>query len=125
MSGMEPLQCFPALRTISRLLLWISQVQQPGSYFLGAGDTNTRTFRIGEDAWRDSIVKAVNFMYSERCGTVIPGIQGICHQDDYSFHSDKRILVNGGYHDAGEHSDDGLLLHRPGSQSSLSSLPYG
>ena len=41
-------------------------------------------------------------MYSERCGTVIPGIHGICHQDDYTFHGDKRILVNGGYHDAGD-----------------------
>ena len=83
-------------------VLDFSQVQQPGNYFLRAGDTTTRTFRIGEDAWRDSIVKAVNFMYSERCGTVIPGIHGICHQDDYTYHGDKRILVNGGYHDAGD-----------------------
>lgn len=83
-------------------VLDFSQVQQPGNYFLRSGDRTTRPFRIGEDAWRDSIVKAVNFMYSERCGTVIPGIHGICHQDDYSFHGDKRILVNGGYHDAGD-----------------------
>ena len=83
-------------------VLDFSQIQQPGNYFLRAGDTTTRTFRIGEDPWRDSIVKAVNFMYSERCGTVIPGIHGICHQDDYTFHGDKRILVNGGYHDAGD-----------------------
>ncbi|MFZ0519309.1 MAG: glycoside hydrolase family 9 protein [Acidobacteriaceae bacterium] len=83
-------------------VLDFSQVQQPGNYFLRSGDTTTRTFRIGEDAWRDSIVKAVNFMYSERCGTVIPGIHGICHQDAYTYHGDKRILVNGGYHDAGD-----------------------
>ncbi len=83
-------------------VLDFSQVQQPGTYFLRAGDTTTRTFRIGEDAWRNSVVKAINFMYSERCGTVIPGIHGICHQDDYTFHGDKRILVNGGYHDAGD-----------------------
>jgi hypothetical protein len=88
-------------------VLDFSQVQQSGNYFLRAGDTTTRPFRIGEDAWRDSIVKAVNFMYSERCGTVIPGIHGICHQDDYSFHGDKRILVNGGYHDAGDLSATG------------------
>ena len=41
-------------------------------------------------------------MYSERCGTVIPGIHGVCHQDDYTVHGDKRIVVNGGYHDAGD-----------------------
>jgi hypothetical protein len=83
-------------------VLDFSQVQQPGTYFLRAGDTKTRTFRIGEDVWSDSVVKAINFMYSERCGTVIPGIHGICHQDDYTYHGDKRILVNGGYHDAGD-----------------------
>ncbi len=88
-------------------VLDFSTVQQPGNYFLRSGDTSTRSFRIGDDAWRDSIVKAVNFMYSERCGTVVPGIHGICHQDDYSFHGDKRILVNGGYHDAGDLSATG------------------
>ncbi|MGO8717884.1 MAG: glycoside hydrolase family 9 protein [Acidobacteriaceae bacterium] len=88
-------------------VLDFSQVEQPGNYFLRSGTTTTRPFRIGEDAWRDSIVKAINFMYSERCGTVIPGIHGICHQDDYSFHGNKRILVNGGYHDAGDLSATG------------------
>jgi hypothetical protein len=83
-------------------LLDFSDVQQPGNYLLRSGETSTRSFRIGDDAWRESIVKAINFMYSERCGTVIPGIHGICHQDDYSIHGDKRILVNGGYHDAGD-----------------------
>jgi hypothetical protein len=83
-------------------LLDFSEVQQSGNYLLRSGETSTRSFRIGNDAWRESIVKAINFMYSERCGTVIPGIHGICHQDDYSIHGDKRILVNGGYHDAGD-----------------------
>ena len=87
-------------------VLDFSQVQQSGNYFLRSGATTTRPFRIGEDAWRDSIVKAINFMYSERCGTVIQD-HGICHQDDYSFHGDKRILVNGGYHDAGDLSATG------------------
>ena len=83
-------------------VLDFSEVHQPGNYLLRSGDTATRPFRIGDDAWRESIIKAVNFMYSERCGTVIPGLHGICHQDDYSIHGDKRILVNGGYHDAGD-----------------------
>jgi len=83
-------------------LLDFSDVQQPGNYLLRSGEISTRSFRIGDDAWRESIVKAINFMYSERCGTVIAGIHGICHQDDYSIHGDKRILVNGGYHDAGD-----------------------
>jgi hypothetical protein len=41
-------------------------------------------------------------MYSERCGTEIRGIHGRCHQDIYTLHRDERIVVNGGYHDAGD-----------------------
>jgi hypothetical protein len=88
-------------------VLDFSPVQRPGTYFLRAGDVATRPFRIGTDVWRDSIWKVLNFMYSERCGTVIPGIHGVCHQDDYTVHGDRRIVVNGGYHDAGDTSVTG------------------
>ncbi|HEU5351585.1 MAG TPA: glycoside hydrolase family 9 protein [Terracidiphilus sp.] len=88
-------------------VLDFSGVQRPGTYFLRTGDVSTRSFRIGTDVWRDSIWKDLNFMYSERCGTVIPGIHGICHQDDYTVHGDRRIVVNGGYHDAGDTSETG------------------
>jgi hypothetical protein len=100
-------------------ILDFSEVQVPGTYILHAGDTDTQPFRIGDDAWRDSIWKAINFMYSERCGTVIPGIHGICHQDDYSIHGNQRILVNGGYHDAGDLSATG---NTPGMSYALFSL---
>src|SRR5208337_4967698 len=83
-------------------VLDFSEVRAPGTYVIKAGDTLTRSFRIGDDAWRDSIWKAINFMYCERCGTEIPGIHGRCHQDIYTTHDDKRIVVNGGYHDAGD-----------------------
>jgi hypothetical protein len=83
-------------------VLDFSEVQTPGTYVLRAGATTTRPFQIGQDAWGESIWKAINFMYSERCGMEIPGIHGICHLDDYSIHGDKRIIVNGGYHDAGD-----------------------
>ncbi len=88
-------------------VLDFSTVQIPGSYILRAGDETTRPFRIGTDVWRDSIWKDLNFMYSERCGTVIPGIHGVCHQDDYTVHGNQRIVVNGGYHDAGDTSVTG------------------
>ncbi|MCU1271508.1 MAG: hypothetical protein JWN74_2802 [Acidobacteriaceae bacterium] len=88
-------------------VLDFSEVRQPGTYVIKAGDTLTRSFRIGDDAWLDSIWKAVNFMYSERCGTEIPGIHGRCHQDIYTIHDDKRLVVNGGYHDAGDLSATG------------------
>lgn len=100
-------------------VLDFSQVQRPGTYFLRAGDVSTRPFRIGTDVWRDSIWKVINFMYSERCGTVIPGIHGICHKDDYTVHGDQRLVVNGGYHDAGDTSETG---NTPGMAYALFTL---
>lgn len=83
-------------------VLGFTEVQKPGRYLLRAGSVTTQPFRIGDDAWRESVLKALNFLYSERCGTVIPGIHGICHQDAYTTHNGRRIIVNGGYHDAGD-----------------------
>ncbi len=96
-----------------------SEFRQPGTYAIKAGDTLTHPFRIGDDAWRSSIWKAVNFMYSERCGTEIPGIHNRCHQDIYTKHGDERIVVNGGYHDAGDLSATG---HTPAMAYALLSL---
>ena len=100
-------------------VLDFSEIREPGTYLIKAGDTLTRSFRVGDDAWRSSIWKAVNFMYSERCGTVIPGIHGVCHLDVYTTHDDKRIVVNGGYHDAGDLSATG---NTPGMVYGLLSL---
>ena len=88
-------------------VLDFSEMRQAGSYAIRAGDTITRPFPIGEDVWKSSIWKAINFMYSERCGTEVPGIHGRCHQDIYTSHGDQRIVVNGGYHDAGDLSATG------------------
>jgi hypothetical protein len=96
-----------------------SEFRQSGTYAIKAGDTMTRSFRIGDDAWRNSIWKAINFMYSERCGTEIPGIHNRCHQDLYTTHRDQRIVVNGGYHDAGDLSATG---HTPAMSYALLSL---
>ena len=100
-------------------VLDFSAVREPGIYAIKAGDTITRSFRIGDDAWLDSIWKSINFMYSERCGTEIPGIHGRCHQDIYTVHDDKRLVVNGGYHDAGDLSATG---NTPGMVYALLSL---
>jgi hypothetical protein len=100
-------------------LLDFSEIRQPGTYAIKAGDTLTRPFQISDDAWKSSIWKAINFMYSERCGTEIPGIHGRCHQDIYTMHGDKRIVVNGGYHDAGDLSATG---HTPAMAYALFSL---
>jgi Glycosyl hydrolase family 9/Cellulase N-terminal ig-like domain len=100
-------------------VLDFSEVREPGTYVIKAGETLTRSFEVRDDPWRSSIWKAINFMYSERCGTEIRDIHGRCHQDIYTNHNDKRIVVNGGYHDAGDLSATG---NTPGMVYALLSL---
>src|SRR5258708_1459673 len=79
-----------------------SEVRKEGTYVLEAGGVSTHPFPIGPDVWDASIWKALNFFYAERCGTEIPGIHGICHRDWTCVHNDRRIAINGGWHDAGD-----------------------
>jgi len=79
-----------------------SEIRQSGSYILQAGDTLTYPFRIDPNVWRQTILKAVNFLYAERCGMAIPGVHGVCHRDWTVVHGDQRIVINGGWHDAGD-----------------------
>jgi hypothetical protein len=79
-----------------------SEVSQTGSYILEAGGIFTQAFRIDPDVWRETVMKAINFFYAERCGTEIPGVHGICHRDWTVVHGNKKIVINGGWHDAGD-----------------------
>jgi len=79
-----------------------STVHETGTYILKAGNACTASFRIDPDVWRETIFKAINFFYAERCGMAIPGVHGICHRDWTVVHGDKRIVINGGWHDAGD-----------------------
>jgi hypothetical protein len=83
-------------------VLDFSEVREPGTYQLRAGALSSRPFRIGEDVWTSSIWKAINFFYVERCGYAIPGVHDICHRDWMLSHGNKKIPVNGGWHDAGD-----------------------
>lgn len=79
-----------------------SEIMEPGRYILQAGEISTGPFRIDQNVWRESIFKALNFFYTERCGIAIPGIHGICHRDRTCMHGDKSMIINGGWHDAGD-----------------------
>jgi len=79
-----------------------SEVDTPGVYVIRAGDFATRSFHIGADAWKESIWKALNFFYGERCGFAVPGSHGVDHLDWFATHGDQRIPMAGGWHDAGD-----------------------
>ncbi|MEP6747365.1 MAG: glycoside hydrolase family 9 protein [Bacteroidota bacterium] len=79
-----------------------SEVRKPGNYVLQAGGLSTHPFPIGNNIWEASVWKALNFFYTERCGAAVPGVHGVCHRDWSCTHNNKRIIINGGWHDAGD-----------------------
>lgn len=83
-------------------VLDFSDVREPGTYVLQAGDVKTPPFRIGDDIWDRTIWKTLNFFYCERCGFEVPGIHKVCHADFQMVHGEKKMIVNGGWHDAGD-----------------------
>lgn len=85
-----------------------SGINEPGRYIIRAGDVHTRAFSIGDDVWKPTIWKALNFFYGNRCGFDVPGSHGVDHLDWFATHGDQRIVMSGGWHDAGDLSQ-GLI----------------
>ena len=83
-------------------VLDFTEIQTAGDYRIRAGAVETRPFRIAPDVWRNAMLKTINFYYTERCGDAIPGIHDVCHRDWICEHGDKKIVINGGWHDAGD-----------------------
>lgn len=79
-----------------------TEFRTPGTYTIQAGERTTPGFPIGDDIWTNSIWKAINFFHTERCGTDVPGSHRVCHRDWMVVHGDKKIVLNGGWHDAGD-----------------------
>ncbi|MEP6835649.1 MAG: glycoside hydrolase family 9 protein, partial [Gemmatimonas sp.] len=79
-----------------------SEINSPGEYQLRVAGKNSKTFRIGDDAWKSSIWKTLNFYYGNRCGFDVPGIHPVDHLDWFATLGDKRITMSGGWHDAGD-----------------------
>lgn len=84
-------------------LMDFSDFDTPGEYILKIGDRATKPFFIGDEAYRASAWRSINFMFGERCGFDQPGIHQECHQDVLFYHPDGRFLsMAGGWHDAGD-----------------------
>jgi hypothetical protein len=81
---------------------------QPGSYRLKAGDLLTPPFRIGDRIWENSLWRTLNYIFCQRCGYPVPGKHGTCHTDLCSVHEGKTISYSGGWHDAGDLSQQTL-----------------
>lgn len=85
-----------------------SDLQEAGMYRIRCGSAQSVLFTVSEDPWYRALWKAVNYLYSERCGCPIGRGHGTCHTDIIARHAGKTIVYNGGWHDAGDVSQQTL-----------------
>nr|WP_319999525.1 glycoside hydrolase family 9 protein [uncultured Draconibacterium sp.] len=85
-------------------VLDFSNFEKEGTYLLKTGDIHTKPFKIGtfENIYRSTIIKTINLFYTLRCGDDIPGVHSVCHRDWIGVHDDLSVIINGGWHDAGD-----------------------
>ena len=89
-------------------LIDFTSFDHPGAYRLKAGHLLTPTFRIGERLWEYSQWRVLNFIFCQRCGYPVPGKHASCHADLMSQHDGRSISYSGGWHDAGDLSQQTL-----------------
>ena len=65
-------------------------------------------FTIAARPWTDAEWKALNFIFCQRCGYAVPGIHGACHRDLFCVHDGQYVSYGGGWHDAGDLSQQTL-----------------
>ena len=79
-----------------------SDFRREGTYRIRYGEALSEAFPIGRDVWKEPLLGALNFYFCQRCGYPVPGIHDVCHQDAQGANGDAKIVVNGGWHDAGD-----------------------
>ena len=85
-----------------------SEVTAPGSYRIFSDSLSTGAFEISGKVMEEAVWKAVNFIFCERCGCPVPMKHGRCHTDVIATHQGKILSFGGGWHDAGDMSQQML-----------------
>ncbi len=89
-------------------ILDFTAYNRPGTYHLKVGDIATPSFRIDPVLWDNSLWRVLNFIFCQRCGYPVPGKHGTCHTDLCARHDGKAVSYGGGWHDAGDLSQQTL-----------------
>jgi len=89
-------------------VLDFTEVTKPGMYKLICGKAETALFEIGEKVMETALWKALNFIFCERCGYPILNKHGHCHIDVIAKHNGLTMSCAGGWHDAGDMSQQML-----------------
>ena len=96
-------------------VLDFSSVYEEGSYYLQAGGIKSPVFEISKDIVEENVWRVINFLYGERCGMPITGKHGACHFDIAAEHNGLIMPFAGGWHDAGDASQQsaqtGEIVH--------------
>lgn len=80
-----------------------SDIERPGMYQVTAGTEKSVPFFIRDDVWQRTLVKAVSYIHSQRCGQEVPNVHPACHLDDARRRdTGEHIDTTGGWHDAGD-----------------------
>jgi len=90
-------------------LIDFSQVEKPGQYYLVINGTiQSGSFEIHDHVMEEAAWKVLNFIYSERCGFPVGGGHSSCHEDILATHNGLSMVYSGGWHDAGDLSQQTL-----------------
>lgn len=96
-------------------VLDFSALTAEGVYYLQAGEVKSAVFPISVDFCEEAVWKLLNFVYNLRCGTPVPGKHGSCHTDSLAEHNGVKLSFAGGWHDAGDLSQQaaqtGEMVH--------------
>ena len=79
-----------------------TKLNKLGKYVLFTEFAKTEQFVIGSDIWLPAAWKALNFLFCERCGFPVTGCHLSCHRDIVARHNGRSFVFNGGWHDAGD-----------------------
>ncbi|GAB2530407.1 glycoside hydrolase family 9 protein [Spirosoma aerophilum] len=89
-------------------VLDFSTFTKAGNYHIVFGPIKTASFEISTHIWTASQWRVLNYIFCQRCGYAVPNIHGQCHLDLFSEHKGKQISYSGGWHDAGDLSQQTL-----------------
>ena len=85
-----------------------SGVTKEGCYRLVTDHLSTDAFRIGTDPFENAAWRVLNGIFGQRCGYGVPGVHTACHRDLMAVHDGRSISYGGGWHDAGDLSQQTL-----------------
>ena len=89
-------------------VLDFSPFKKEGDYRLVCNGLSTVPFHIGDDVFVHAKKLLLNFIFCQRCGYDVEGVHGACHNDVFCTFENKHIPYSGGWHDAGDLSQQTL-----------------